>query len=63
MDKILLALGGVALGVAAYTLGEIVQEKRAQKGEEYGVSDLLDEWIDELGGSQRAYAKEKSEEQ
>ncbi|WP_027326967.1 hypothetical protein [Helicobacter pametensis] len=47
MKTILKALGGVALGVAAYTLGEIVQEKRAKKGEEYGVLDLFDEWIDE----------------
>ena len=34
MDKVLLALGGVALGVAAYTLGEMVQERRAEMGED-----------------------------
>lgn len=49
MDKVLLALGGVALGVAAYTLGEMVQERRAEMGEDYGVLDLINEWISELG--------------
>lgn len=49
MEAILKTLGGVAIGVAAYTLGEIVQERRAQRGEEYGILDLIDEWIDELG--------------
>ena len=49
MDKVLLALGGVALGVAAYTLGEMVQERRAEMGEDYGVLDLIDEWISEHG--------------
>lgn len=49
MDKVLLALGGVALGVAAYTLGEMVQERRAEMGEDYGVLDLIDEWISEPG--------------
>lgn len=58
MEKILKALGGVAIGVAAYTLGEIVQEKRAEKGEDYGVLDLIDEWIDEVG-SDREGDKEK----
>lgn len=56
MDKVLLALGGVALGVAAYTLGEMVQERRAEMGEDYGVLDLIDEWISELGEEE---AKEK----
>lgn len=49
MEAILKTLGGVAIGVAAYTLGEIVQERRAQRGEKYGILDLIDEWIDELG--------------
>ena len=49
MDKVLLALGGVALGVAAYTLGEMVQERRAEMGEDYGVLDLIDERISEPG--------------
>lgn len=49
MEAILKTLGGVAIGVAAYTLGEIVQERRTQRGEEYGILDLIDEWIDELG--------------
>lgn len=62
MDKVLLALGGVALGVAAYTLGEMVQERRAEMGEDYGVLDLIDEWIDGSegeGSKERAVAKEE----
>lgn len=62
MDKVLLALGGVALGVAAYTLGEMVQERRAEMGEDYGVLDLIDEWIDGGDGEvlkERAVAKEE----
>lgn len=62
MDKVLLALGGVALGVAAYTLGEMVQERRAEMGEDYGVLDLIDEWIDGSDGEvlkERAVAKEE----
>lgn len=64
MDKVLLALGGVALGVAAYTLGEMVQERRAEMGEDYGVLDLIDEWIDGVGSEgdsiqERAVAKEE----
>lgn len=48
MSKILTALGGVALGVAAYTLGELVQKKRMEYGnEDYGITDLLQEFIDE----------------
>lgn len=62
MDKVLLALGGVALGVAAYTLGEMVQERRAEMGEDYGVLDLIDEWIDGSegeGSKERVVAKEE----
>lgn len=62
MDKVLLALGGVALGVAAYTLGEMVQERRAEMGEDYGVLDLIDEWIDGSDGEvlkERAVAKKE----
>lgn len=64
MDKVLLALGGVALGVAAYTLGEMVQERRAEMGEDYGVLDLIDEWIDGVGNEresrqERVVAKEE----
>lgn len=48
MSKILTALGGVALGVAAYTLGELVQKKRMEyEDEDYGITDLLQEFIDE----------------
>ena len=65
MDKVLLALGGVALGVAAYTLGEMVQERRAEMGEDYGVLDLIDEWIDGVGNEEesmqeRVVAKEEA---
>lgn len=59
MDKILMALGGVALGVAGYALGEIVQERRAERGEEYGILDLFEEWCDELGDGERVVAKER----
>lgn len=48
MSKILTALSGVALGVAAYTLGELVQKKRMEyENEDYGITDLLQEFINE----------------
>lgn len=62
MDKILMTLGGVALGVAGYALGEIVQERRAEKGEDYGILDLFEEWTDELCGEGER-AVERVEEQ
>lgn len=59
MDKILTALGGVALGVAAYTLGEIVQERRAERGEEYGILDLFEDWINGEDDGEKTMAREK----
>lgn len=47
MDKIFTILGGIALGVIGYKIGEAVQERRAETGDEdYGILDYMSEKLD-----------------
>lgn len=48
MDKIFTILGGIALGVIGYKIGEAVQERRTETGDEnYNILDYMSEKLDD----------------